>query len=127
MAMGWASLARIVGCQLKWGLPRSILRRFAPTLRAAVALTVVLRSSGLLLVILACVGATPAPASIQTAAAARCELPEPTVLRREGNTVLQVWELSAAPAWFGETLPAASGYLAYRAAIRAAGETFRGR
>ena len=120
--MGWASLARIVGCRLKWGLPRSILRRLARTPRAAGALNVVLRSSGLLVLgILACVGATPAPASSQTAAAARCELPEPTVLRREGNTVLHVWELSAAPAWFGETVPDAAGYLAYRAAIRAAG------
>ena len=76
MAMGWASLARIVDCRLKWGLPRSIVRRLVPTRRAAVGLTVVLRSSGfLVLVILACVGVTPAPASSQTAAAARCELP----------------------------------------------------
>jgi hypothetical protein len=82
----------------------------------------VLRSSGLLvLVMVASGGAKPAPDSSQAAGAARCELPEPTVLRRDGNAVLQVWELPAAPVWFGETVPDAPGYLAYRAAIRAAG------
>src|SRR4029079_19609842 len=104
MAMGWALLARIVGCRSRWGLPGSILRRLVTTPGAAVGLTVVARSSGLLvLVILSCVGVPPARASSQTAASARCELPEPTVLRREGNTVLQLWELPAAPSWFGET------------------------
>ncbi len=81
-----------------------------------------LRSNGLLLLVLvACVGAQPAPGADPAASAPRCELPEPTVLRREGNALLQLWELPAAPVWFGETLPDAPGYLAFRTAIRAAG------
>lgn len=80
----------------------------------------VLRSNGLLvLAMVACGCAKLAPGS--TPATTRCELPEPTVLRREGNAVLQVWELPAAAVWFGKTVPDAPGYLAYRAAIRAAG------
>jgi hypothetical protein len=61
------------------------------------------------------------PATVRDRVAVRCELPEPTVLRREGNSVLQVWELPAAAVWFGNTVPDAPGYLAYRAAIRQAG------
>jgi hypothetical protein len=81
-----------------------------------------LRGSGLLvLVMVTCAAAKPALDSSQVAVPARCELPEPTVLRREGNSVLQMWELPAAPVWFGETVPDAPGYLAYRAGIRAAG------
>ena len=83
-------------------------------------LVVRLRRHGwLVLAMVACGGAKPAPGA--SPAAARCELPEPTVLRREGNSVLQVWELPAAAVWFGTTTPDAPGYLAYRAAIRAAG------
>jgi hypothetical protein len=77
------------------------------------------RHGWLVLAMVACGGAKPAPGA--SPAAARCELPEPTVLRREGKSVLQVWELSAAAVWFGTTTPHAPGYLAYRAAIRAAG------
>lgn len=70
---------------------------------------------------MACAATESAPASRQVAADVRCELPESTVLRRDGNAVLEAWELPAAPVWFGETLPDAPGYLAYRAAIRVAG------
>ena len=43
------------------------------------------------------------------------------VLRQEGNAVLQRWELAADRVWCGETVPNATGYQAYRTAIRAAG------
>jgi hypothetical protein len=66
------------------------------------------------------------PATVRDPAVVRCELPEPTVLRREGNSVLQVWELPADAVWFGNTVPDAAGYLTYRAAIRQAGND-RGR
>ena len=98
---------------------RSSPPRLWSTPRPAVTVTV-LRSHGwLVLAMVACGGAKPAPGP--SPAAVRCELPEPTVLRREGNSVLQVWELPAAAVWFGEALPDPPGYLAYRDAIRAAG------
>jgi len=54
--------------------------------------------SGLLvLVMMACAGAKPALDSDQVAVSARCELPEATVSRREGNSVLQAWELPMSP------------------------------
>ncbi len=52
---------------------------------------------------------------------ARCELPAPSVLQRDGDAMLQAWELPATQLWFENTLPVAAGYDAYRAAIRAAG------
>lgn len=79
------------------------------------------RTGLLVLVVMACGATEPAPASSKVAADIRCELPESTVLRRDGNAIVEAWELPAAPVWFGETLPDAPGYLAYRAAIRAAG------
>ena len=79
------------------------------------------RSSGWLVLMMACAGATPGLASSQASSSARCELPEATVVRREGNSVLQTWELPRSPVWFGETVSDAPGYLAYRDAIRAAG------
>ena len=57
----------------------------------------------------------------QIAGQVPCQLPEPTVLRAEGSAVLQRWELPEHPVWFSETLPQSPGYVAYRAAIRAAG------
>ncbi len=50
-----------------------------------------------------------------------CELPTPTVLRREGTAVLEMWELPASPVWFSEELPASAAYAEYRSAIGAAG------
>jgi hypothetical protein len=52
---------------------------------------------------------------------ARCELPEPAVLFRDGNTVMLRWELPPSPVWMSDTLPDRPGYAAYRAAIKAAG------
>jgi hypothetical protein len=49
------------------------------------------------------------------------ELPDPAVLRREGNVVMLRWDLSASPIWMSETLPDAPRYVAYRAAIQAVG------
>jgi hypothetical protein len=66
-------------------------------------------------------------ASAQPAAAAtqsvdrRCELPQATVLFRDGNEVVQTWELEADAFWFSDILPVAPGYDAYRDAIRRAG------
>ena len=50
-----------------------------------------------------------------------CELPESTMIRRDGSSVWEMWELPATGPWFSEELPQAPGYLAYRAAIRSAG------
>lgn len=75
----------------------------------------------LLLTILAADYVRPAVAFSQGVASLSCALPEATVLRREGNAVLQMWELPAVSMWFGETIPDARGYQAYRSAIRAAG------
>ena len=65
------------------------------------------------------------PASVagesQTPTNTRCELPQSTVIRRDGSSVWEMWELSATVPWFGEELPEAPGYVAYRAAIRSAG------
>jgi len=57
----------------------------------------------------------------QTASELRCELPAPTVLRRDGEALLQVWDVPQADIWVSERLPVAPSYDAYRAAIRAAG------
>ncbi len=72
-----------------------------------------------LLVLAACGGPQqPSPGAVAGTAEApppRCELPgAPTVVHREGNAVLQVWEVPAAPVLFEEVLPSAPGYLAYR-------------
>ena len=74
-----------------------------------------------LLAIVACAGTIPALGTQRGAVADRCELSESTVLLREGNSVLRMWELPMSPLWFGESLPDAPGYLTFRAAIRAAG------
>ncbi|WP_437300113.1 hypothetical protein [Sorangium sp. So ce426] len=79
-----------------------------------------------LLVLAACGGpqlpSAAAVAGTVEAPPPRCALPgAPTVVRREGNAVLQVWEVPAAPVLFEEVLPSAPGYLAYRKAIAAAG------
>jgi hypothetical protein len=81
-----------------------------------------LRGSGLLVVVtVACAGAKPALEASQVAVSTRCELPESTVLRRDGNSILQMWELAMSPVWLAEIVPDAPRYLAYLAAIRAAG------
>ncbi|WP_441286945.1 hypothetical protein ACSRUE_32270 [Sorangium sp. KYC3313] len=79
-----------------------------------------------LLLLAACGGPQlPSPAAVAGTAEApppRCVLPgAPMVVHREGNAVLQVWEVPAAPVLFEEVLPSAPGYLAYREAIAAAG------
>jgi hypothetical protein len=74
-----------------------------------------------LLVMVACAGTISVLGAPQAPVTGRCELPEPTVLLRQGNSVLQMWELPMSPLWFSESLPDAPGYLAFRAAIRAAG------
>lgn len=43
------------------------------------------------------------------------------MLRRDGSALLEMWELPALPVWFSEVLPGAPAYVAYRAAIEAAG------
>jgi hypothetical protein len=75
----------------------------------------------LLLLILANDYAGPVAGFSQGVAGATCALPEGTVVRREGNAVLEVWELPAASVWFSETLPDSPSYHEYRSAIRAAG------
>jgi hypothetical protein len=53
---------------------------------------------------------------------ARCALPSaPVVLRQEGASVLQYWQLEDSEFWFQPILPDDPAYLAYRAAIREAG------
>lgn len=71
------------------------------------------------LALAACADSDAAPGA--GAVTSRCELPEPTVLRREGGAVLQVYVLVADPIWESGTLPEAPGYLAYRDTMRAAG------
>src|SRR5688572_486333 len=77
-------------------------------------------SSGLLALVVVAGGEARAVAVSGQAAAARCELPEPTVVRRDGTAMLQTWDLPADPVWFSATLPEAPGYNAYRVAIRQA-------
>ena len=60
-------------------------------------------------------------AGAQAASNALCELPEPTVLRREGTALLEMWELPSSPVWLSENLPGDPVYAAYRAAIDRAG------
>jgi hypothetical protein len=83
--------------------------------------SVLRRCSLFVLVLMASAGAAWALDASQTAVSARCELPEATILLREGNSVLHVWELPMSTTWFGENLPDTPGYTAYRAAVRAAG------
>jgi hypothetical protein len=78
------------------------------------------RAAVFTLLIAAWVTRTPAVAT-QVAPAVRCELPESTVVRRDGSVVLEVWELPATDLWFSENLPQAPDYAAYRTAIRTAG------
>jgi len=46
---------------------------------------------------------------------------EPVVVRRDGDAVLERWEIEAAPVLFEPVLPVDAAYAAYRAAIREAG------
>lgn len=71
---------------------------------------------------------TPAPATAPSGAAtsepvdARCALPAtPVVVRQDGGSVLQYWELEDKGPWFEPVLPDDAAYLRYRAVIREAG------
>jgi hypothetical protein len=64
---------------------------------------------------------TSSHAARQVAASARCELPESTVVRRDGRALLEMWELPASDVWFSANLPQSPGYAAYRTAISGAG------
>jgi hypothetical protein len=94
---------------------------FSRTFAALSCDSVLRRCMLFVLIMMLSAGAGSALDASQAAVAVRCELPEATLLLRQDNSVLQVWELPVSPAWFGENLPDTTGYLAYRAAIRAAG------
>jgi len=66
----------------------------------------------------ACGASTSAPGA---PGAARCELPEPVVVARDGAAVLERFDLADGPGWYADVLPAAPAYAAYRRAIVAAG------
>lgn len=70
----------------------------------------------LVLLIAGCAAAPPARPP-----PARCALPAPVELVRDGEVILVRWDLPAGGPWLGETLPDAPAYLAYRRAIREAG------
>ena len=73
----------------------------------------------LLIVVIAWATFTAQRVDAQTTPA--CTLPDATIVSRDGNAVLQSWDLPFGPVWFSETLPNATGYRVFRAAIRAAG------
>jgi hypothetical protein len=68
------------------------------------------------LIVAACSSAPITPAKPSA-----CALPESTVLLRDGNAVLERWDLPADGPWLEPVLPTDASYAAYRAAIRDAG------
>ena len=71
---------------------------------------------------IAILAACDTPGARAPVAAPKCELPgEPEIIKRDGASVLERWDLVDAPVWQGETLPDAPGYAAFRGAIRDAG------
>lgn len=78
------------------------------------------RGGCLILIVVALGQASPFGAH-QAIASGRCELPAPTTVRRDGNSVWEMWDLPATGPWLGSDLPQAPGYVGYRAAIRSAG------
>jgi hypothetical protein len=77
---------------------------------------------GLLFLLVAAIDyARPVVVLSQTVAGAACALPQATVLRRDGNAAMHVWDLPPASVWLSETTPDVAGYQAYRSAIRAVG------